>query len=188
MKDSSKLQRFNSTVNNFEEEVDRLKSATKAYQKLQELSASYRLILDQFEENSQNIKTLAKEHEKRHQGVLNSISEMATANEVHQNKVTQAISEGQRTINTSIDAQTRSNRQFYTDFEQVVRIKLDENKSEIKRLIEQDRTQMKQYFDEQLSQYNAAVSKHHRQIKTIILVLGILNLIILIVVLVKLFV
>ena len=51
MKDSSKLQRFNSTVNNFEQEVDRLKAATKAYQKLEELSTTYRLILDQFEEN-----------------------------------------------------------------------------------------------------------------------------------------
>lgn len=188
MKDSSKLQRFNSTVNNFEQEVDRLKAATKAYQKLEELSTTYRLILDQFEENSKNIKTLAEEHENRHQAVVNSITQMRTANEAHQNKVTQAISEGQRAISDSIDAQVRANRQFYTDFERVVRIKLDENKSEIRRLIEQDRAQMKQYFDDKLDQYSASVTKQYSQVKTIALVFGILNLVILIGILVKLFV
>ncbi len=73
MKNSSKLERFNSTLNDLEGELVKLRETSKAYVKLKELSSSYKLILDQFEQNSFALQDLAKKQVAKHHEIKKSL-------------------------------------------------------------------------------------------------------------------
>jgi hypothetical protein len=118
----SNLQKFNTTLEDFDKEVGKLKAVSTAYQKLESLIAGYAEISKQFE---QNVKTLENINE-LHKG--------------HQEKVENILEEKTELIR-------KENKDFYKEFESTIRIKLDDNKSQIKQLIENERIRIKEIFE-----------------------------------------
>jgi len=155
MKNSNKLEKFDNTLNNLEEEVESLKGTAAAFKRLQRLTLTYEQIKSKFDKNSKlledqisrqllndgeiqkslgllmsendsNYKDLQETHDKVGKGIESSISKL------------------EKSLNISLDSLRKENKQFYLDFEKVVRIKLDENKSEIRQLIENERLKIKE--------------------------------------------
>jgi hypothetical protein len=136
----SNLQKFNQTLENFSQEVEQLKDVSGAYKKLERLTETYNEITKQFAENS---KTLGKINELQivqQEKVSKSLVEIENINK--QNRIELA-----KLFEEKTDQIRKENKEFYRDFESTLKIKLDENKSEIKQLIENERNQIKQIFE-----------------------------------------
>jgi ABC-type transporter Mla subunit MlaD len=117
----SNLQKFNTTLEDFDKEVGKLKAVSDAYQKLQGLTASYDEISQQFDQNSKALENINK-------GIEKSISEIYNL------------------VDKKTDQISKENKEFYKDLASTIKIQLDDNKSQIKQLIENERNQIKQIF------------------------------------------
>ncbi len=118
----SNLQKFNTTLEDFDKEVGKLKAVSDAYQKLQGLTVSYDKISKQFEQNSKVLESINK-------GIEKSISEIYSL------------------VDKKTDEISKENKEFYKDLAGTIKIQLDDNKSQIKHLIENERNQIKQIFE-----------------------------------------
>jgi len=118
----SNLQKFNTTLEDFDKEVGKLKAVSDAYQKLQGLTVSYDKISQQFDQNSKALESINKSIEK-------SISEIYSL------------------VDKKTDQISKENKEFYKDLAGTTKIQLDDNKSQIKQLIENERNQIKQIFE-----------------------------------------
>ena len=56
----SNLQKFNKTLEDFNQEVEQLKDVSGAFKKLQQLTETYNAIIKQFEENSKTLDKINK--------------------------------------------------------------------------------------------------------------------------------
>ncbi len=125
----SNLQKFNTTLEDFDKEVGKLKAVSEAYQKLQRLTVTYDKIIKQIEQSSNTLKNLnefQKAHLLRAEKKINELSNL---------------------IEIKIEQIRKENKDFYKDLEGTIRIKLDDNKSEIKHLIENERARIKEIFE-----------------------------------------
>jgi len=118
----SNLQKFNTILEDFNKEVGKLKAVSEAYQKLDNLTHTYGEISNHFTRNNQKLENI-------NQSIENSL-----------------VSIG-KLLEEKTDLIRKENKDFYKDFEGTIRIKLDDNKSEIKNLIESERYQLKQIFE-----------------------------------------
>jgi len=118
----SNLQKFNTTLEDFDKEVGKLKAVSDAYQKLQGLTVSYDKISQQFDQNSNALESINKDIEK-------SISAIYSL------------------VDKKTDQISKENKDFYKDLASTIKIQLDDNKSQIKQLIENERNQIKQIFE-----------------------------------------
>ena len=180
MKNSSKLERFNTTLDHLEVELVKLKTTSEAYMKLQELSSSYKLILDQFEQNSSALQDLVKKQTVKHQEIKKILDEISSENEKNYQQLKVLNDEIGKSLNSSLEELRKENRQFYLDFEKVVRIKLEEYKSEIKQLIENERLRIKEMIDGKVDKQTDLLNQHHKKINNLVLVFGIVSILLLI--------
>jgi len=118
----SNLQKFNSTLEDFDKEVGKLKAVSEAYQKLDGLTVTYDKISRQFDDNSKKLEIINK-------GIDKSITELFDL------------------IEKKTDLISKENKEFYKDLAGTIKIQLDDNKSQIKHLIENERNQIKQIFE-----------------------------------------
>jgi len=118
----SNLQKFNTTLDDFDKEVGKLKAVSDAYQKLQGLTVYYDKISQQFEQNSKSLESI-------NEGIKKSITEIYNI------------------VDKKTDQISKENKEFYKDLASTIKIKLDDNKSQIKQLIENERNQIKQIFE-----------------------------------------
>jgi hypothetical protein len=154
----SNLQKFNQTLDDFNQEVEQLKGVSEAYKKLQHLTETYGGITKQFEESSKTLGEICELQKVQQEKVAKSLVELESINKQNNAKLTQSLVELEninrqnktelaRLVEEKTDQIRKENREFYKDFESTVKIKLDENKSEIKQLIESERNQIKQIFE-----------------------------------------
>ncbi|KAA5538613.1 hypothetical protein [Adhaeribacter rhizoryzae] len=136
----SNLQKFNTTLEEFNQEVGQLKEVSGAYKKLQQLTETYNKISKQFEENSKTLDKINELQKAQQDKVAKSLIELENSNK--QNKIELA-----KLVEEKTDLIRKDNKEFYKEFESTLRIKLDENKSQIKQLIENERNQIKQIFE-----------------------------------------
>jgi hypothetical protein len=199
------LERFSDTLNDLDGELLKLKGTSQAYKKLAELSDSYQLIINNFKQNSSSFDELAKKQIAKHEEIkktLNAIINENKSNVLQLKKILDGITNENKNnfqqlkrlnneigkkLNDSLEGLRKENRQFYLDFEKVVRIKLDENKSEIKQLIENERLQIKEIFENKLDKQTTEVKQITKKTNNLILVFGIISSLFLIGILVKLF-
>ena len=92
----SNLQKFNTTLEDFDKEVGKLKAVSDAYQKLEGLTVAYNEISKQFDQNSK---------------ILDSINELQKA---QQEKVTK-----------SLDDLEKTNKQNNTDLSTQIKVHFD---------------------------------------------------------------
>lgn len=136
----SNLQKFNQTLEDFNQEVEQLKEVSGAYKKLQLLTEKYNEIIRQFEANSNTLDRL-NEQQKAQQGeVLKSLTEIENISKQNKQDLAKLFEE-------KADQIRKENKDFYKDLESTIKIKLDESKSQIKQLIENERNQIKQIFE-----------------------------------------
>lgn len=76
MKNTSKLERFDATLNELEEELAKLKDTSAAYEKLQALAASYKAINAQLEQNNQALEELMIQQVRKQQEIEEAVSKM----------------------------------------------------------------------------------------------------------------
>lgn len=124
------LQRFNQTLENLDLEVEKLQNTSEIFSKFQDIVAEYKLINQKIEEN---------------------------------NKILQEINISHKNISTNIDEKIEKiiskNKTFYQDFESTLRIKLDETKSEVKHLIENERLLIMRIVETELSKVEQNLNK-----------------------------
>ncbi len=118
----SNLQKFNTTLEDFDKEVGKLKAVSEAYQKLENLSKSNAEISNLFKQNNQKLADINK-------SIVNSLASIG------------------KLVEQKTDLIRNENKEFYRDLENTLKLKLNDNKSEIKQLIESERTQIKQIFE-----------------------------------------
>lgn len=118
----SNLQKFNTTLEDFGKEVGKLKAVSEVYQKLQSLTLSYDKITQQFDQNSKTLESI-------NEGIEKSISEIFNL------------------VDKKTDQISKENKEFYKDLAGTIKIQLDDNKSQIRQIIENERNQIKQIFE-----------------------------------------
>ena len=140
----SSLQKFNEILEDFNQEVRRLKKGSSSYEELQQalkrLIETYSEIIKQFEENNKTLGKINEFQKVQQEKVVKSLTEIENTNQ--QNKA-----ELKKLVEEKTDQIRRENKDFYKDIEGTIKIKLDENKSQIKQLIESERNQIKQIFE-----------------------------------------
>ena len=183
----SRLDKFDNTLSELEEEIIRLKSTSKAFKKLEELSKTYDLILNKFKSNSAALEESAKKQQAKHEEVKTALANIRSENQNNLNELQQLNNSHSKTLNDSIEGLRRDNRQFYADFEQTVRIKLGEHKSEIKQLIENERLQIKDIIENNLEKQSDEIKQSHKTVKRLVWIFGIITMLLQIGILVKLF-
>ena len=125
----SKLEKFNSTLEDFDKEVEKLEEFSSVFDKLKGLIVAYREISNQFEENSKS---------------LINVTDIINA---HFDGIRLENKALEKNIIVLLEKLQKESKDFYKDLDSSMRIKLDENKSQIKQLIENERNQIKQIFE-----------------------------------------
>jgi alanyl-tRNA synthetase len=136
----SSLQKFNTTLEDFDKEVGKLKAVSDAYQKLQGLTTSYEDISRQFDQNSQALDKINELQKAQQEKVTKSLTDLDSTNKQNKTELSKLLEE-------KTDQIRKENKEFYKDIESTIKIKLDDNKSQIKQLIESERNQIKQIFE-----------------------------------------
>src|SRR5690606_28643623 len=134
------IQKFEDILNSLDLESKKLESISIAYGKLQQLTEAYNDIIKQFLENSKTLDKINELQKAQQEKVTKSLAEIENVNK--QNKTELA-----RLFEEKTDLIRKENKDFYKDLESTIKIKLDDNKSEIKNLIESERNQIKQIFE-----------------------------------------
>lgn len=138
----SNLQEFNQTLEDFNQEVERLKDVSGAYKKLQQLTET-------FDENSKTLDAINERHKVLLDKVANSLTELENANKQNKKELAKLVEE-------KTDQIRKDNKEFYKELEGTIKIKLDDNKSQIKQLIESERNQIKQIFEIEIAKHTNA--------------------------------
>lgn len=128
----SNLQKFNEILEEFNQEVGQLKEVSGAYKKLQHLTDTYNVISKQFDENSKTVDKINKLQKAQQEKVAQSLIELENSNKQNKTELAKLVEE-------KTDQIRKENKDFYKDIETNVKIKLDETKSQIKELIENER-------------------------------------------------
>ena len=136
----SNLQKFNTTLEDFDKEVGKLKAVSNAYQKLEALTKSYDSISQQFDENNKALDQINELQKTQQEKVTKSLTELQETNKQNKTALFKLLEE-------KTDQIRKENKEFYRDIESTIKSKLDDNKSQIKQLIESERSQIKQIFE-----------------------------------------
>lgn len=136
----SNLQKFNTTLEDFDKEVGKLKAVSDVYQRLQGLTVAYDEISKQFEQNSNALAKINELQKAQQEKLVKSLVDIDNANKQYKSDLSKLIEEKNDQIR-------KENKEFYKDLASTIRIQLDDNKSQIKQLIESERNQIKQIFE-----------------------------------------
>ena len=134
-----KAPRFNTTLEDFDKEVGKLKAVSDAYQKLQGLTVAYDQISKQFDQNSKALDSINELQKTQQAKVAQSLVDIENANKQNKSELSKLIEE-------KTDQIRKENKDFYKELESTIKIKLDDKKSQIKQLIESERTRIKEIF------------------------------------------
>jgi hypothetical protein len=136
----SNLQKFNTTLEDFDKEVGKLKAVSDAYQKLEGLTVAYNDISKQFDQNSKALDKINELQKAQQEKVTKSLTDLENSNQQNKSELSKLLEE-------KTDQIRKENKEFYKDIESTIKSKLDDNKSQIKQLIESERNQIKQIFE-----------------------------------------
>jgi hypothetical protein len=178
----NKSEQFSKIIDKFEEELINLQSALFTYQKIEDLSSQSRRIIEVFEENVIYLKEISKKEEQQQEQVSNFLLELEKKQESIAQKQQKAydniqllfsqISEQDKahkyelskTLDTNFETISRSNKDFYRDVGDTLRIGLEDYKSEIKRMIEGERVQIREMIEKE----NQKSLKEQKNIKILL--------------------
>jgi len=102
------------------------------------------------DDKTSQIKDLQKEQQEKNADSLTEIREINKQNKIELSKL----------LEEKTDQIRKEGKDFYKDFEKTVKIKLDDNKYEIKRLIESERFQIKHIFEIEFAKNMKEIKKN----------------------------
>jgi hypothetical protein len=140
----STLEKFDGTLDELGAEVGKLKSVSAAYQKIEGLATANAEVNRKFDQARQDLGKINDAHLANKAAIEKSLSDLAATNAEGKKELTKLIDE-------RIDVLRKENKDFYKELEATIKIKLEDNKSEIKRLIENERLQMKEIITNELA-------------------------------------
>lgn len=154
----SKLEQFDKIINGFEQELDRLQNTSKVYQKINELYNQNLQIINFFKENTSYLKQISDAQIQEQENVLKFLREIETQQQKSYAEVQTLLAkigeqskehkeELAKTLDKNFETITRENKDSYKDLADILKIKLENSYSEIKRLIENERLQIKELFE-----------------------------------------
>lgn len=181
------LQKFNNTVEELDKELIKLKDTSEAYQKLQGLVASYARINEQFIKNSKSLEEFAAQQQKKQEELTKSLTSLHDENKVGKEEIKKQNESFEKNLSSLVEKLRKENKDFYLDLEKTVKIKLDENRSEIKQLIENERNRIKEIFETELSKRTGEILSKQKGLQITSWIIGSVLVILNVVVLLKLF-
>ena len=154
----SKLEQFDKIINGFEQELDKLQNTSKVYQKINELYNQNLQIINFFKENTNYLKQISDTQIQEQENVLKFLREIETQQQKSYAEVQALLAkigeqskehkeELAKTLDKNFETITRENKDSYKDLADILKIKLENSYSEIKRLIENERLQIKELFE-----------------------------------------
>jgi hypothetical protein len=154
----SKLEQFDKIISGFEQELDKLQNTSKVYQKIDELYNQNLQIINFFKENTDYLKLISDAQIQEQESVLKFLREIETQQqksyaEVHTllAKIGEQSNEHKEELAKTLDKNfktiSKDNKDSYKDLADILKIKLENSYSEIKRLIENERLQIKELFE-----------------------------------------
>jgi hypothetical protein len=212
----SNLQKFNQTLEEIDKEVSKLKSSTGTLSKIEEILAEQKRILEVFNQNSMTLSQINAISLQQGDNLSNRLTgiEKSLLNnwdliskqlqkeldklELENNQFNKDLF---KQLESSAEKLQRENKDFYKDLNGTIKIKLEDNKSEVKQLIENERSRIKEIFelefaknqreilrkieDEHKKQADTA-NLNHKWLKNVLYVGGGLLLMMLLAILIKL--
>jgi hypothetical protein len=136
----SNLTKFDNTIEEFNTEVGKLKEVSAAYQKLKELIGEFNAISKQFGENSEKLSGIVAQIREGQIRVDQGIANLLIANKQGKLEVGKALDD-------KLEILRKENKEFYKELESTIKIKLDDNRSQIRQLIEGERSRIKDIFE-----------------------------------------
>lgn len=178
----SKLEQFDKLIDSFEQELEKLQSTTAVYQKIQDMYVQNKEIIAIFKENAIYLKEISEKEYQQQEKVSEFLLELKGQQEkiaIQQQKEYDTIQhllvqlseqdkahkyELSKTLNTNFETISRSNKDFYRDVGDTLRIRLEDYKSEIKRMIEGERVQIREMIEKE----NQKSLKEQKNIKILL--------------------
>jgi hypothetical protein len=193
------LQKFESTLAEFDNEVSKLKSIGEVHQEIKKLANDYEIVVSKIQESNKSLHSVLKQHQDFQNEIKKNITEIEKQYSKNKSDIQSLLTTKldeikqqnkvfENSLTEIVENLRKENKQFYRDFEETVRIKLAENKSEIKQLIEQETIKLKDIFTTELDKRTSEIIKRQKSLlKTIWLSSGtiILALILIIYILLK---
>jgi len=192
----NKLKTLDSTLNQLEKQAEKLKATSSAYEKLTQLVQSYDEIKEKFGENSEALEQFADKQINSFKDFIDgqeksfgdfvlgqettrgefkrTLAEIEHSNSEHQAELKTINIETRKNLVDEVDKLAATNKTFYSDMEQSLRIKLAENKSEIKGLIEREREKQNRILTEELDRQSKRFSDNQKNITTLLYAIGVL--------------
>ena len=139
-------------------ELDKLQNTSKVYQKINELYNQNLQIINFFKENTSYLKQISDTQIQEQENVLKFLREIETQQQKSYAEVQTLLAkigeqskehkeELAKTLDKNFETITRENKDSYKDLADILKIKLENSYSEIKRLIENERLQIKELFE-----------------------------------------
>lgn len=154
----SRLEKFDGTLEELEQELVKLRSSSTAFQKVQDLSGY-------LTESIKRLNQVVEQHNNLQKEIDDRFKAINDQNEENFSKL------------------QRENKNFYNDLENTLRIKLEEHRSEIQRSIEASEKTTKTVIEDSLAKINKDLGDKTRKVFVSVLVFSIMQVILLIVVL-----
>lgn len=178
----NKLEQFDKLIDSFEQELEKLQSTTAVYQKIQDMYVQNKEIIAIFKENAIYLKEISEKEYQQQEKVSEFLLELKGQQEkiaIQQQKDYDTIQhllvklseqdkahkyELSKTLDTNFETISRSNKDFYRDVGDTLRIRLEDYKSEIKRMIEGERVQIREMIEKE----NQKSLKEQKNIKILL--------------------
>lgn len=155
----SKLDEFNASISTLQQEVENLQAIENAYKQLAKLVQDYDTVIQNLNTATHDMTTTKGELVKQSSSVSEKLieqkrvletatteqrKELETKLKNLQTLVEEKQNELQTQLNENADEISSANKKFYTEFAESVKVRLDNNKLEIKQLIDQDANSTRQ--------------------------------------------
>ena len=170
----SKLDEFNASISTLQQEVENLQAIENAYKQLAKLVQDYDTVIQNLNTATHDMTTTKGELVKQSSSVSEKLieqkrvletatteqrKELETKLKNLQTLVEEKQNELQTQLNENADEISSANKKFYTEFAESVKVRLDNNKLEIKQLIDQDANSTRQQIATLQTEYTNQTMK-----------------------------
>lgn len=158
----SNFQDFNTTLEKFQEEINNLEVIAGAYKKLEQLKKDYETVKNNLEASNSIINKSSKLLEEKlviiERNIKSEIENISEKEIIFQKEIETSFNKQYKRLEDGFDDIKSSNKKFYSEFENTVKIKLEDNKLEIKKIIDS--------CEQKIKVINDLIIKYEKQIKT----------------------
>lgn len=170
----NKSVKFDDILSEMAKEVLNLKNLNEVYSKVDKLAKDYETATLALKANSGKLEAISKEHQTFQQGIQKTLSSVESQYQKNkqdlatlfaekianfQSETQTQVKSFEKNLTGDVEELSKNNKQFYKDFEDTLRIKLGENKSEVRQLVEAELNKIKESFATELEKRTNSIIK-----------------------------